>query len=92
MVREIPSLSIAESNMPNLPVMVLPMLIEEEEEWLCILKSRYDRYEKLEERIKSIHPYEEPEILALSVVKGSQSYLKWLDLQLSSGSEKGGVE
>jgi periplasmic divalent cation tolerance protein len=66
--------------------------IEEEEEWLCILKSRYDRYEKLEERIKSIHPYEEPEILALSVVKGSQSYLKWLDLQLSSDSEKGGGE
>jgi len=63
--------------------------IEEEEEWLCLLKSRYDQYEKLERRIKSIHPYEVPEILALSVVKGSQSYLEWLDGQLESGPETG---
>ena len=56
--------------------------IEEEEEWLCILKSREDCYEKLEERIRSIHPYEEPEILGLSVVKGSQGYLEWMDRQL----------
>ena len=66
--------------------------IEEEEEWLCILKSRYDRYEKLEKRLKDIHPYEEPEILAFSVVKGSRSYLSWLDHQVSLGPENGGVE
>ena len=63
--------------------------IEEEEEWLCLLKSRYDQYEKLERRIKSIHPYEVPEILALSVVKGSQSYLEWLDGQVESGPGTG---
>ncbi len=57
--------------------------IEEEEEWLCILKSKYESYEKLEERIKSIHPYEEPEILALSVVKGSRGYLEWMDRQMT---------
>ena len=66
--------------------------IEEEEEWLCILKSRSDCYEKIEKRLKDIHPYEEPEILVFSVVKGSRSYLTWLDQQVKAGSEKGGVE
>jgi periplasmic divalent cation tolerance protein len=61
--------------------------IEEEEEWLCILKSRYESYEKLEDRIKSIHPYEEPEILALPVVKGSRGYLEWIDRQLKADLE-----
>jgi periplasmic divalent cation tolerance protein len=66
--------------------------IEEEEEWICILKSRYDCYEKIEQRLKDIHPYEEPEILALSLVKGSRGYLTWLDQQVGSGSEKGVIE
>ena len=61
--------------------------IEEEEEWLCILKSREDCYEKLEERIRSIHPYEEPEILALSIIKGSRGYLAWMDRQLQDEQE-----
>ena len=65
--------------------------IEEEEEWLCILKSRYESYEKLEERIKSIHPYEEPEILALSVVKGSRGYLEWMDQQMKVDPEYDGA-
>ena len=63
--------------------------IEEEQEWLCILKSRHDRYEKLEKRLKIIHPYEEPEILATSVVEGSQSYLQWLDRQVEPEQEDG---
>jgi len=64
--------------------------IEEAQEWLCILKSRYDRYDRLEERIKRIHPYEEPEILATSVVKGSHGYLQWLDRQVASDPENDG--
>jgi len=65
--------------------------IEEEEEWLCILKSRYESYEKLEDRIKSIHPYEEPEILALPVVKGSRGYLEWIDRQMKADPENEGA-
>jgi len=53
--------------------------IEEEHEWLCLMKSRNDLYDRLEETIKGIHPYEEPEILAIPVVAGSQGYLDWLN-------------
>ena len=59
--------------------------IERTEEWLCIIKSRRDLYNELENAVKSIHPYEEPEIVALPIVSGSQSYLKWLDQEVKPG-------
>ena len=56
--------------------------IEEATEWLCLMKSRQDFYDRLEKRIKDIHPYEEPEILAMPVIAGSRGYLDWLDGEL----------
>lgn len=53
--------------------------LENAEEWLCIIKSRKDLYKELEKAIQQIHPYRVPEILAIPVVDGSQSYLEWLD-------------
>jgi len=57
--------------------------IEEAEEWLCVVKSREELYEKLEKAIRAVHPYEVPEILAMPVVKGSPDYLRWLDKETS---------
>ena len=59
--------------------------IEKTEEWLCIMKSRSDLFKELEEAIKSIHPYEVPEIVAVPIVSGSQSYLEWLEQEIKSG-------
>ncbi len=59
--------------------------IEQTEEWLCIMKSRSDLYEALEKAIKSIHPYEVPEIVAVPIVSGSRSYLAWLEQELKPG-------
>ena len=59
--------------------------IERAEEWLCFLKSRNDLYEELERTITGVHPYEVPEILAVPIVAGIQSYLEWLDKELRSG-------
>jgi periplasmic divalent cation tolerance protein len=53
--------------------------IETAEEWLCAIKSKAALYEKLEQDIQAIHPYEEPEIIATPIVKGSKGYLAWLD-------------
>ncbi|MDO8637164.1 MAG: divalent-cation tolerance protein CutA [Dehalococcoidia bacterium] len=57
--------------------------IDSAEEWLCIIKSRNDLYKELEKAIQQIHPYKVPEILAVPVVEGSQSYLEWLDGELA---------
>jgi periplasmic divalent cation tolerance protein len=53
--------------------------IESAEEWLCILKSRRDRYTELEAAIRAVHPYQVPEILAMPVVEGHQPYMEWLE-------------
>jgi len=56
--------------------------IEKSEEWLCLIKSRTDLYRELESTIKQGHSYDVPEILAMPVVKGSKSYLDWLESEL----------
>jgi periplasmic divalent cation tolerance protein len=35
-------------------------------------------YDRLEQTIKQLHSYDEPEIIAVEIVAGSQSYLNWL--------------
>ena len=52
--------------------------VEEAKEWLCIFKSRRDLFQKLEEGIRSGHPYEVPEIVSLPIESGSRDYLNWL--------------
>jgi len=53
--------------------------VETAEEWLCVLKTRADLYEELERALRTIHPYEEPEILAIPIAAGSPTYLAWID-------------
>jgi periplasmic divalent cation tolerance protein len=52
--------------------------IEKAEEYLILMKSRKDLFEKLSETVKALHSYEVPEILALPVVEGSKAYMDWL--------------
>ena len=57
--------------------------IEDAAEWLLIIKSRRDLMDQLRAAISNIHSYEVPELLAIPVVDGSESYLAWLDRELS---------
>jgi periplasmic divalent cation tolerance protein len=52
--------------------------VQDEPEVLLVIKTVTARYPELEMRLKSIHPYEVPEILAVSVTAGSADYLSWL--------------
>ena len=56
--------------------------IDEDEEWLLIMKTRKDLYEEVEKLVNGVHPYEVPEILALQVVAGNRSYLDWLEKEV----------
>lgn len=47
-------------------------------ERMLIIKTTASRYAALEQRIKTLHSYDVPEIIALPIVKGSESYLKWI--------------
>jgi periplasmic divalent cation tolerance protein len=56
--------------------------IETAEEWLCMVKTAQRIYDDVERRIKAMHPYETPEIVALPLVRGSDDYLQWLQNEL----------
>jgi periplasmic divalent cation tolerance protein len=56
--------------------------IETAEEWQCWAKTAGSFYEDIEKTIKSIHPYELPEIIALPILRGSSEYLTWLRNEL----------
>jgi len=53
--------------------------IWDEKEWMLIIKTQKKRFEELEKKVKSLHSYSVPEIIALPVVEGFASYLKWLE-------------
>jgi periplasmic divalent cation tolerance protein len=58
--------------------------VENAQEWLCLIKTKDGLYNKMETAIKSLHPYETPEIIAVPIVKGSKEYLNWLDDELEN--------
>jgi periplasmic divalent cation tolerance protein len=56
--------------------------VETSQEWQCWAKSRRELFTQIQETIRRLHPYEEPEILALPILEGSLSYLKWIDAEV----------
>jgi periplasmic divalent cation tolerance protein len=57
--------------------------VETSPEWRCTAKTRRDLFEQIDRAIREIHPYEVPQILAVPIVAGSQSYLDWLGEELA---------
>jgi len=57
--------------------------VEDEPEVLLLIKTVATRFQELEMRVKSLHPYEVPEIIALPIAKCSLDYLSWLQNALS---------
>ncbi|MFZ0391689.1 MAG: divalent-cation tolerance protein CutA [Calditrichia bacterium] len=53
--------------------------VEKEPELLLIIKSVHSLLTSLEDRIKEMHPYEVPEIIAMPLMDGSNDYLKWVE-------------
>jgi periplasmic divalent cation tolerance protein len=49
---------------------------------MILLKTRLELFEKLSEKVKALHSYKVPEIIALPIIKGFDAYLKWLDNSL----------
>lgn len=52
--------------------------ISTETERILFIKTRKDLYENLEARIRDIHPYSLPEIIAFPIEKGLNPYLEWI--------------
>lgn len=52
--------------------------VEDDREYLLIIKTRAALNLKVEQRVCELHSYEVPEVLGLDVDRGSAPYVKWL--------------
>ena len=56
--------------------------IETDMELLLIMKTTATSYPQLQKRISALHPYELPEIIAVSLDRGLPDYLAWITTSL----------
>ena len=56
--------------------------LETSQEWLCTVKTMRKHFPQVETRIRQLHSYEVPEVLAIPVVAASADYAQWLMDQL----------
>jgi periplasmic divalent cation tolerance protein len=52
--------------------------IHQQREALMIVKTRRAAFGRLVKRVKSLHRYSVPEIIAWSIGRGSKEYLRWI--------------
>ena len=53
--------------------------VEQSDEELLIIKTRKDLFGALEKRVRELHSYDVPEIIATPITGGSAEYLSWLE-------------
>lgn len=58
--------------------------IETATEFLLIIKSAADRLDAIQARLETLHSYDTPEVIAVSIVSGSPKYLAWLRRQIEA--------
>lgn len=52
--------------------------ITQNQEYTLFIKTKKEVYTPLEEKIRQIHPYDVPEIIALPIFSGNADYLDWI--------------
>jgi periplasmic divalent cation tolerance protein len=52
--------------------------VEQASEHQLVIKTRAERVEAVKARLASLHPYDVPEVLVLSIAGGADSYLQWI--------------
>ena len=52
---------------------------EDETEVLMIAKTRRGLFDRLLRRVRELHSYTVPEVIAMPVIAGSEDYLRWVE-------------
>ena len=52
--------------------------VEQAEEWYCHCKTTAARFPALRDRIRELHPYDVPEIIAVPITDADPAYLAWI--------------
>lgn len=61
--------------------------IEEAAEVVLMIKTVRSRYVELEQALKTLHPYDVPEIVALPMTDGLPAYLEWIGQQTTKDED-----
>lgn len=61
--------------------------VHSESEVLLLIKTTTGRFAAMRERLLALHPYDVPELLALSVTDGHPPYLDWVRASVAAASE-----
>jgi periplasmic divalent cation tolerance protein len=64
--------------------------IQEDGEELMVIKTTADAWQNLQARIKSLHPYDLPEMIYFPIEGGYEPYLNWLRSCVRSQETVGG--
>jgi periplasmic divalent cation tolerance protein len=64
--------------------------ISESKEWYCIIKSRRSLYTRIEKAIRTLHSYEEPEIICLPIGAVSLGYQQWVERETKPKEKRPG--
>ncbi|WP_088892766.1 divalent-cation tolerance protein CutA [Leptolyngbya ohadii] len=57
--------------------------VHRDPEWQLVIKTDLRQFDRLEAKIRELHSYEVPEIVALPIVRGSEPYLNWIAEQVN---------
>lgn len=52
--------------------------VQDDSEALMIVKTRRELFPALSDRVKALHGYSVPEIIAMPIIEGSPDYLSWI--------------
>lgn len=52
--------------------------VESATEWLLVIKTTAEAFDRLRETLRELHSYELPECIAIAVEDGSAAYLEWI--------------
>ena len=53
--------------------------VDQAEETMMVLKSKRSLFKKIVKKVKSLHSYSVPEVIALPILDGNPDYLRWID-------------
>jgi periplasmic divalent cation tolerance protein len=55
--------------------------VQDEAEWQLMIKTELQNFPQIEAKVRELHSYEVPEVIAVPIVAGSQPYLGWISEQ-----------
>lgn len=58
--------------------------VQSDAEVVMMIKTTRDRFDVVERRVRELHSYEVPEVIAIPIAAGSAPYLDWIAQQVSA--------